>query len=136
VNLTSNEQCRAFAMEALLKYPPFPIFERVISQGIDSLPPQCHVFMDADIAAIRTKGKAEFVAFGVGSRACPGKPLAMTFLALLLQHVVAPMKPQNVCPQVGHLYSGRQRDGQDEELLYMGSTIIGMLWRAFKMYLN
>ncbi|RHY97519.1 hypothetical protein DYB37_001713 [Aphanomyces astaci] len=109
---------------------PFVLLERFLPLGLHDdlvqIAPGTHVFIPVDMittdAAIR---------FGAGGRKCPGTHLGMAcmlgiFSAEVLQH-------DKFQPHVGHLYSGRDQDGQEslQETIFQGAQIAAALWAAF-----
>jgi hypothetical protein len=132
------EAARKLISLSLLKFPPFPIFERLVSRSPDETVPRgCHVFIFADemSASLPSEPSEEIckaydlVAFGgIGSRACPGKSVAITMLVETVRCAFVRGKPLRL--HEGHRYSGRQRDGQDQSTRYFIQTLVQMLLRT------
>ncbi|RHY27900.1 hypothetical protein DYB32_006446 [Aphanomyces invadans] len=98
---------------------PFVLFERYLPEGLQddvvNIAPRTHVFMPVDV--MKTDA---IIRFGAGARKCPGAHLGMAcMLGLFTKDVLGHAKFQ---PHVGHLYSGRDQDGQETmyETLYQG----------------
>lgn len=71
----------------------------------------------------------EFMAFGgAGARACPGKSLAVQLLIESVRAGFVLGKP--VAVDVGHRFSGRQRDGEDQSVVYFVLAFLKVLGGA------
>ena len=138
----------AHCLAALVRSPPFPIFERFVAEPGGPVSPGTHVFILADrIAAslpssishpnagcashplLTTTGDERsrdhlWLAFGAGSRACPGQALALALMAGVGDRLLRPPPPIESRLWDGHLHSGRHNDAAG------GMTHLVAAWQA------
>jgi hypothetical protein len=132
--LKTMEGCKTLAMRSLLKYPPFPLFERVAVSDVGTIKAGTHVFVEIDEFASRGD-LHEWMAFGLGARACPGRGPAMTLLASFL-HYGFGHPNVTIRPEVGHKYSGRLLDGQEADSVYFAESVLKTLKTALIVFLK
>ena len=131
----SVEDACQLGMDAMTRYPPFPLFERVLSKDLPGFHQGDHVFIAADVMARRSgQPLPSYVVFGDGPRKCPGKALAMSMLGHILKELC--MKDiGSVNVALGHSFSGRLNDGvSDGSVLFVVRQVAVLLidvWRAF-----
>lgn len=92
-------------MTAILSDHPFPFLERYVEHPIDDIPANTQVYIP--LAIVSKANPSDFLAFSVGSRACPGKNIA---LALMIPMVETLIKSDKFKPSLHHYHSGRSND--------------------------
>ena len=72
------------------------------------------------------------IPFAAGPRMCVGKPIAMELLVELLKVFLLDFSPEQIQPQRGHLYSGRDNDLRryKGEFRYQAGVFLRGLWRS------
>jgi hypothetical protein len=128
-------------LESIRLRHPFPILEREVGDT--------HFFIlmdqfqqDQNFRPERWLAPAEenpyhAIPFAAGPRMCVGKPIAMELMVELLKAFVA-LPDEQVQPQRGHLYSGRDNDGRavKGEGVYQARAFSQGLWRSFVLGLR
>jgi hypothetical protein len=157
----TTDDAQHLAWTALRAFPPFPILERVLPHdwhGDPSLQGGMHVFIPSDRIShslfVANRDVVHFdpsvsdvqhphnwLAFGAGSRACPGQALGINLLTSLIKNGIGPYFNQNdvdrkdfgkiICPANGHRYSGRQNDPIPAELWYSVKVVCTGLPASF-----
>ncbi|CAK4705737.1 unnamed protein product [Aphanomyces euteiches] len=109
---------------------PFVLLERYLEHGVSDplieIAPGTHAFIPVDVMTTDS-----VIRFGAGPRKCPGAHVAMACMAgIFTRDLVGSPKFQ---PSVGHLYSGRDQDGQEtmSETLYQVTQVLKACWQSF-----
>lgn len=73
------------------------------------------------------------IPFGAGPRMCIGKPIAIELLVDLLKAFISQFPENKIQPNLGHLYSGRDNDGNQSltEVAYQLKIFGRGLWKSF-----
>lgn len=130
-------------LEAIRLAHPFPVLERWLPRDVDiggqRLKSGTQVFLLLDALkqdraflperwlAPRRENPYADIPFGAGGRMCTGKPLATLLLTELLVGLLGMLPAAQVRPGVGHRYSGRHNDGNDDSLLHQLRTFSRVL---------
>jgi len=138
-------------LESIRLRHPFPVLERELKKDLTTQGEHytlgTHIFILLD----RFKQDQTFdperwlqsaidnpyysIPFAAGPRMCIGKPIAMELLVELLKIFLLQFSIENIRPELGHLYSGRNNDGKEikGEFHYQIKIFVRTLWKSFRM---
>ena len=138
-------------LEAIRLKHPFPILERELKKDLtahgEHYTSGTHIFIlldrfkqDQDFDPERWLQSAadnpyHSIPFAAGPRMCVGKPIAMELLVEILKILLLQFSIENVQPQLGHLFSGRDNDGKETkgESRHQAKIFSRALWKSFRM---
>jgi hypothetical protein len=92
-------------LDAILQNHPFPFLERFVDVAIDSIPAQTQVFIP--LATVARHAGADWMAFSVGPRGCPGQQIGMCLLEVAVRELAHSVQFK---PLSGHQHGGRHND--------------------------
>ncbi|MFZ9594964.1 MAG: cytochrome P450 [Bdellovibrionia bacterium] len=145
----NRSELTGFILEALRLKHPFPILERELTEPLSYQGVQYARGTQFFILLDRFRQEESFnpdrwrshfsqnpyqaIPFGTGPRMCLGKGLALDLLVSLTGSLLDRFAWEDLQPEVGHLYSGRNNDGKEGifSVLYQLKKFIRALWLSF-----
>jgi hypothetical protein len=148
-----DEILTAIILESMRLAHPFPILERQLTRDMEiegkKYVTGTQVLMPLDqfkhtlafnITPWLKKGTNAYqkIVFGAGRRMCLGKILAELLMTHMLKSMLLHIADERIQPNVNHLYSGRNNDGNNSltESLYQARQFTKALWKSFKLGLS
>lgn len=144
-----TDHLNALLMESIRLQHPFPIVEREIEEDLTignlTLTAGTHAFIlfdqfqqDQNFNPERwlvgnSQNPHSALPFGSGRRICLGKAIAQVLLADMLQGILSHFPDEQICPQEGHIFSGRNNDQHRslKESIYQIKVFAGVLYKCF-----
>lgn len=129
----TKEYCKNIILESIRLHHPFPILEREFKTH------RVYIELDNFIQDkefkpsrwLTNENPYEILPFGWGPRKCIGKNIAMNILSEILFEILRDDNLDRICPEIGHMYSGRNNDNKitlseiGYTLKVLGSLITG-----------
>ncbi len=148
INSKDQQRIFPFLYESISMSHPFPVLERELTKDVfhenQKILQGTQVFILLDQLRDSHQFKSERwssshlqigknLLFGAGPRICPGRQLGLSVLSEMIRAMVEEIPWQNIRPDKGHLFSGRDNDKKEnlEMVLYQWRVVSQVLWKSF-----